>query len=242
MENKNFYSNINEYYDFIFKANQNQVDFINSFTSPMGNILDVGCGTGSLAIKLSSSDRKVSAIDFDPKMIERALEKKIDSNVSFEQMDMLEISDGFKNDKFDTIYCFGNTLAHLTSLSKISSFCKSSYNLLGKGGNLLIQVVNFDKVLANNISSLPLIDNENVKFERYYSLEKSNGLIEFKTKLTSKSNTDELNNSIKLYPIKKDELKDILEDIGFLNIEFYSNFKKNNWSIDGMPTIIKCTK
>lgn len=87
-----------------------------------------------------------------------------------------------------------------------------------------------------------MIDNENVKFERYYSLEKSNGLIEFKTKLTSKSNTDELNNSIKLYPIKKDELKDILEDIGFLNIEFYSNFKKNNWSIDGMPTIIKCTK
>ena len=238
--NDDFYSNINEYYDFIFKTNKAQVDFVKSFTPSNGNVIDIGCGTGSLAIELSMEMQVVVGVDFDSKMIKRANEKRDGNNVSFRQMDMLKVADHYSD--FNTISCFGNTLAHLTSLKKINDFCNVAHSTLAKGGSLLIQIVNFDKVLANNISSLPLIDNEKIRFERYYKLDTASGLIEFDTRLTSKNKEEQLDNSIKLYPLKKEELENILINLGFTEIEFFSNFKKDSWSLDGMPTIVKCVK
>jgi|LGVF01.1.fsa_nt_gb 2-polyprenyl-3-methyl-5-hydroxy-6-metoxy-1,4-benzoquinol methylase len=237
-----FYSEINEYYDFVFKTNQAQVDFVNSFAKENSSILEIGCGTGSLALKLASKTREIEAIDFDVKMVEKAKEKNNPNSINFQQMDMLDIQTEFSEKKFNVVSCFGNTLVHLTSLNSIKDFCNAAFNVLDKKGSLLIQTVNYDKILDENISSLPLIDNEEVKFERRYNFNTNTGLIEFSTSLFSKSTKEEINNSIDLFPLRKSELEAILKDIGFNEIEFYGNFKKTEWSKESMPTIVKCSR
>lgn len=237
-----FYSEINEYYDFVFKTNQTQVDFVNSFIDDEISLLEVGCGTGSLALKLALENRKIEAIDFDGKMIKKAKEKNNDSSIVFQQMNMLDISEEFSKKNFELVSCFGNTIVHLSSLEAIKIFCKSAFEVLKSNGVLLIQIVNYDRIIDEKVTSLPIIDNEDVFFERKYNFNLQSGLIEFSTVLKSKTNKEEFSNMIELYPLRKSELEIILNDVGFSDIEFFGGFKKEKWSKESFPTIVKCKK
>ncbi|MBN2547176.1 MAG: class I SAM-dependent methyltransferase, partial [Spirochaetes bacterium] len=163
-----FYTNISNYYDHIFPFDIEQFDFIKSFIiiKKKQNILETGCGTGHLSVKLAEIGLNVHAIDSDQEMINMAEKnKKINFKYPiFKKMDMRSIKYKFSHDFFDLIFCFGNTLPHLTDKEDISAFIKSSHVLLKKKGILLIQVLNYEYILNKNINKLPLIENDEIIF------------------------------------------------------------------------------
>ena len=65
------------------------------------SVLDVATGTGSLAIALSSTAKKVVGIDLSPKMLEVAKRKRHTNNLSFLQMDASKMN--FQDDEFDIV-------------------------------------------------------------------------------------------------------------------------------------------
>ncbi len=70
--------------------------------NPIGkSVLDVATGTGSLAIALSSSAKKVVGIDLSSKMLNVAQKKKANSNLSFLQMDASNMA--FQDNEFDVV-------------------------------------------------------------------------------------------------------------------------------------------
>ena len=212
-----FYNQIAEKYDFIFPLSPAHKTF---FASELHGktILDVGAATGNLTAYLSSQGYEVTAIDLSERLIAKAAEK----GVIVQQRNMLAIDE---LPTFDNIVCIGNTLPHLDSKTSVQLFLQRAYGQLTQGGKLVLQLVNFQKYFAQQqgdyLGNLPLIENDKVKFERYYYLNEE-GKIRFKTILDDTIKNEEL-----LQPIFADQLTEWLTQIGFQAINLYGNFKKD---------------
>ena len=228
-----FYNQIAEKYDFIFPLSPAHKTF---FASELHGktILDVGAATGNLTAYLSSQGYEVTAIDLSERLIAKAAEK----GVIVQQLNMLAIDE---LPTFDNIVCIGNTLPHLDSKTSVQLFLQKAYGQLTQGGKLVLQLVNFQKYFAQQqgdyLGNLPLIENDKVKFERYYYL-KAEGKIRFKTILDDTIKNEEL-----LQPIFADQLTQWLTQIGFQAINLYGNFKKDPFDKEkSMALIVTAVK
>lgn len=228
-----FYNQIAEKYDFIFPLSPAHKTF---FASELHGktILDVGAATGNLTAYLSSQGYEVTAIDLSERLIAKAAEK----GVTVQQLNMLAIDE---LPMFDNIVCIGNTLPHLDSKTSVQLFLQKANGQLTQGGKLVLQLVNFQKYFAQQqgdyLGNLPLIENDKVKFERYYYLNEE-GKIRFKTILDDTIKNEEL-----LQPIFADQLTEWLTQIGFQAINLYGNFKKDPFDKEkSMALIVTAVK
>jgi len=235
-----FYQQIAPYYHHIFKININQVDFIKS-KLPLkdATIIDVGCGIGTLSFELMHYYKNVIGIDMDAEMIRVALDKNNSKTIQFQQISMLKLDTFIDEYSLDGIICFGNTLVHLNSLDEIANFLQQSKTILKSNGKLLLQIVNYDKIIERNIKQLPLIENDEIIFERNYHYRKSENKIDFNTLLTVKSTQEIIENRIELLPLLKKELALLLNKAGFDNCNYYGNFNSEPYTINSPALIIE---
>jgi len=235
-----FYTEISKYYDYIFPTGKAQLQFIKKIVGEAPkNILDVACGSGGYAKSLNDSGHQVTAIDLDPKMVQAL--KARDTGIDARVLNMLDIE--VLNKTFDLIFCIGNSVVHLNNNEEIYEFLKSCKNSLNENGHLLIQVVNYDRVLAQDVKQLPTIENDDVPlvFERYYDYLPEQHKINFRTILKVNENT--LENSVLLHPIKSTEFVGLLEELGFQDIQLYGSFNQEAYDpMVSFPLIIVAKK
>jgi cyclopropane fatty-acyl-phospholipid synthase-like methyltransferase len=239
-----FYKSIAEVYNKIFPLNPGQVNFTNRAFSQTGdlNLLDIGCGTGSLTLALSATFKKVVGIDLNEAMLEKARRMANEkTNLEFILLDMLEIDRHFYPQTFDGIVCYGNTLVHLSSLDQISFFFKKCQRLLTPGGKLLIQIINYDRILDKRINSLPTLENNDIQFIRDYYYNAGKHLIDFETILTIKDTNQVIINRVPLFPVRKSEIETALLDAGFSKLNFFGNFKGEALGTDSIPMVIEAS-
>lgn len=237
-----FYEDIAEHYDHIFPFSKTQIDFVRgSLKRPYDKkkILDVGCGTGDLSIALSKEGFDVTGIDSDQTMVQIALDRKTDNPVVFEQMDMKDIARHYNSSTFDAVLCFGNTLVHLADIREIEKLCRDTRSILKQNGRFLIQILNYNHIIDHKIRSLPIIDNEFVRFERTYDYNSRKNVLSFKTTLTVKETSKKIVNNIFLFPVRKDELYLSLRNNGFSNISFFGDFDRNALKPDSLPLVVE---
>lgn len=240
-----FYTSIANYYEHIFPANPAQIEFLRKVLPYNGaKILDVGCAIGDLTYALNQFGFPVWAFDSDNKMVEIALQKKPEEAIFpvFQQLDMKLIDEHYPEDFFDTIICFGNTLVHLLNDDDILKFLNAAYKVLLPGGKLTIQILNYSNILSNKIQSLPLIENDKIKFERFYEFNGDSDLIDFITKLTIKADGNIINNKLPLYAIEKEKLDNLVASAGFIELEYFGSFKHEPLTDSSLPLIIVCKK
>ncbi|HEX5742791.1 MAG TPA: class I SAM-dependent methyltransferase [Flavobacteriaceae bacterium] len=238
----NFYQSIAPYYHHIFKINQDQVHFVQQkIIDKSSYLLDVGCGIGTLSFELSHYYTQITGIDLDAEMIQYALnqqDRKLNS-LQFHQLSMLALNQKFDKNSFDGIICFGNTLVHLNSLDQVMDFLKQAKSILKSDGKLLIQLVNYDRILSKQIKELPLIENDEILFERKYHYNTETNSIDFNTLLTVKSTHQQIKNSVVLLPILKSALEQLLKKAGFQNSNFFGNFKGEMYDLDSPALIVE---
>jgi glycine/sarcosine N-methyltransferase len=217
-----FYEEIAPYYDQIFPLQKSQVEFVKNIFHQPGEIklLEVGCGIGLLSFALVNPHIKITAFDLDEGMLKEALNsmKKLSITVEsleFLHLNMLEIGTRLKNATYDGVLCFGNTLVHLSSKENVLSFFAQSKEVLKPCGTFMFQLLNYDRLLDQKISSLPLIDNDTISFERCYSYPSNVATIDFKTTLTIKKNNQKIEHTIPLFPLRKKDIESLLAQAGF---------------------------
>lgn len=240
-----FYTAIAKYYQHIFPANPEQIRFLSSVLPYNGaKVLDVGCATGDLSFALVRFGFPTWAFDFDAEMIDIAKNAKQEDTLFpvFEQLDMRLLGQHYPESFFNTVICFGNTLAHLLTEDDILKFFQAVYKVLSKEGKFTIQILNYNYIFGNQIKLLPLIDNQHITFERTYEFNEGAELIDFNTKLTVKSTGQEILNSVKLYAVRQNKLQELLEESGFAAIEFFGGFKAEPFSENSLPMIVTCQK
>lgn len=240
-----FYSSIASYYQHIFPFNPDQIEFLKQVLPYNGaKVLDVGCGVGDLSFALTHFGFPTWAFDFDSQMIQIAQKSKGEESMFpvFEQLDMRFIDDRYPESYFDTVICFGNTLVHLLSEADIRKFIQAAFKVLSPEGKLTIQILNYQHILDHQVNTLPLIDNEHIRFERKYRFTSGEELIDFDTKLTVKSTGQEISNTLKLYPIRQNKLLELLKEAGFADPEFFGSFRSEPLTDTSLPLVLICTK
>lgn len=234
-----FYDSIVSVYDSIFPLNQQQVTFTEQCLKgdATKHLLDVGCGTGSLCLALAQKPYQLTGIDLDAAMIAKAQEKNQHKNVRFQVLDMLKIGTHFQAHRFDVILCYGNTLVHLPDKKSVLDFFIQVRQLLKPGGTFLIQLINYDRILEQQLSGLPTIETDHLAFERKYTFYPDRQKILFRTLLSWKNSDRMLENSQWLLPLRKVDVEELLEKAQFKKPQFYGSFKCAPWTMDAIPCI-----
>ncbi|MBM7615222.1 class I SAM-dependent methyltransferase [Alkaliphilus hydrothermalis] len=240
-----FYEEFNKYYDYIFPTGKPQLQFI-SKRALGSKVLDIACGTGNYSIPLAEQGLDVSAVDLDEGMI-RALRQKAEAKgvtIKAATGDMKLLKEYFQEGGFQTIFCIGNSLVHLTSIDEIQQVLQDIYSLLEEEGILVLQIVNYDRILKYNVDHLPTIDNEDVgvSLVRKYDYNPVEHLVYFNTELIFQEQQMKFQNSVSLYPLKSEELQQMLKKAGFKIEEQYGSFKEDCYNEEAYANIIVARK
>lgn len=235
-----FYKSISTFYDSIFPPNRKQLELIESIKKIKKDetILDIGCATGNLTTFLSEKSNSVTGIDLDNDLLNIAREKS--SNIDFRHLNMLKLLSFYAPSTVDRIVSFGNTLVHLPNRELVIDFFSIVYSLLKPGGTFTVQIINYDRIMDNNIKGLPTIDNDKITFKRDYLLHES--YVDFNTILTIKENGQIIENSIALLNLRKKEINSYLTKTGFNEIRYYGDLMGGELTVDSIPLIFSCKK
>lgn len=215
-----FYRQLSQYYDEVFPVGDEEMRFVGGFLKGRKRILDMGCGTGNKTVILAG-DAETVGFDANPGMIDTAARDNAKPNIRYLVLDMLAMEKEFQPASFDAALCLGNTLAHLTRPNDLTEFLRQTRRVLEAGGECIFQILNYDRILDNNVSTLPLIDTKHVLFHRSY--EWRSGAMHFVTELEVKDGGT-YHNDIVLHPIRKQELADALELTGFIRPEYFGSY------------------
>ncbi len=239
-----FYTSIAKYYSEIFPYNPVQLNFVKSRAGELTGkqILDIGCATGELSYELARTGGNVFGIDLNDDLLNQAKSNKIHPNLHFQKGNMLELKKDFHEKTFDVVLCFGNTLVHLNNLDEIRQILQGVYWVLKPHGLFLIQILNYDYILDEPVSQLPMIDTENIKFIRKYEFNNESIHVNFKTELILKKENEMISNATMLLPLKSNYLKKSLVQVGFKEIEFFSSFKLEPFGGKHLPSVVSCKK
>jgi glycine/sarcosine N-methyltransferase len=231
-----FYSEISQAYDQIFPFNADKFSFLSEDLSASGSVLDVACATGGYSKNFFEKGFSVTGIDLDSPMIELA--KMRYAGISFLAMNMLDI-DTIEGD-FNCIFCIGNSLVHLPDIESVELFLQKAFHKLSELGFLKLQIINYDRIVHNRITSLPTIKGKNFTFTRNYRLVKNDRYVEFNTILTQGKKV--MKNSVRLLTLRKLELTNLLKKAGFTAINHFGSFQSTQFIDDSIPLIITAQK
>lgn len=236
-----FYDEMSSVYDSVFPENEKKIHFLSSKMNKQGTTLDIACGVGTDLRLLEKEGYRVMGLDLDADMIKEALKKSNNSmSEQYTVGSMLDLNQYYDKESFSNVLCTGNSMVHLPRKVDITEFIGEVYQVLQKGGTFIMQIINFDRILEDQVTSLPTIHNEEegIIFERIY--EHTPDKIRFVGRITTPHKRAE--NVVELLPLKKDELEEMLVNQGFTVEASYSNFGGTPYSSEGYATIIVASK
>lgn len=228
-----FYMILSRYYDDLFPPNQKQIRFLMEHSPVQGKILDVGAGTGAYAAALAAKGAVVEALEIGsmvPYLMKTAEKKGFTAlEMGMEQIHVL------KTDSYGLITCIGNTLVHLESTNQVTAFLQKCKQLLLPGGQLIIQIVNYDRIIAKSQTELPVITvpDQQLTLNRSYVIGEES--VQFITKL----NAGEMQwvSETRLLALRQQDLAQCLKAAGFEAFYFYGDFEGAAWELSSPATV-----
>ncbi|MDO9628277.1 MAG: class I SAM-dependent methyltransferase [Acholeplasmataceae bacterium] len=209
------YHHFSEFYNQLFPFDPQIKDFIRGFIKPSQLAIDLGSGTGRLTKLISDFGMDVIGIDLDETMVDKA--RKYYPEINFRVGDMVEVLKEEK--KYDLMTCFGNTLVHLNHL-QLKTFFKETKEKLSSQGYMIVQVLNYIKILKEKPKELKELEYNDLILNRYYDYKEKNIL--FTTKI-SIGNQESIG-STTLYPYTIESFLSLFKELG-LKSQFFGDLK-----------------
>jgi len=103
-------------------------------------LLDISCGTGSMAVRLAQRGWQVSAVDLSPHMVARAQQKARELGVQL-QVETGDMTSYRGHGAYAAVINLLDGLNYLLETDAIAAFLNNAYHLLQEGGHLLLDVV-----------------------------------------------------------------------------------------------------
>lgn len=123
--------------------------------APSRRVVDLGCGEGHHARFLAQRGYEVVGIDASEPTLDRAQAESIPGGVQFILTDLGAVERSVHG-QFGAALCLGNTLAHLLSPESVSRMLIGLRRRLQPGAPLLLHGLNYDRILDQQIRSLPV--------------------------------------------------------------------------------------
>lgn len=241
------YSRFSELYDLLtFDINykkyaKNIMKFIENEKIEEPSILEIGCGTGNLTQELAKEGFSILALDNSLDMLNIAFPKLIElENVNLIIQDMYTFNYGIYG--FDVIVSLLDVINYITDEKKLVLLFKNIYDGLNEGGLFIFDINSKNKLLDVLGNNTYVYEKENV----FYTWENTmvDNLVYFDLNFFVKTN--ENYERFKETQIERyysiDFIKNMLEEIGFINIEFIDEDTGFNINDETQRILIKSQK
>jgi glycine/sarcosine N-methyltransferase len=180
------------------------------------NALDAGCGSGLHTLALCALGLSATGVDLSAAMIKKAQENANrfgSGEVSFHQTSFAQLS-GHIAERFDALFCLGNSLAHCLTQDELISALKSFHHLCNTGGMSVVQLLNYKKILDEKERFVAINRFSHKEYIRFYDF--VDPMLNFNIlKIDLEKQTHALQTTT-LYPYTLGDLKPALVSCGFV--------------------------
>ena len=184
--------------------------------------LDAGSGSGFHSVLLSQLGVDVLGVDVSSEMLRLAEEHARAHNLHLRtlQGSFENLGDLIK-ERFAAVFAMGNSLAHLLSAAALEKALQNFATLLDPHGMLIIQILNYERIVARREH----VQNEKragtKTFVRSYDFDDTGILFNILTREQKDEASEERIQMVRLRPVVRAELVTLLERIGFTEINAY---------------------
>jgi glycine/sarcosine N-methyltransferase len=195
--------------------------------APERSVVDIGCGTGEHAAWFAQHGVRAVGVDSSASMLEKAREHEARGHGRFVAGDALDLGAALGSEPpFGLAICLGNMLPHVLEEEELRQFLGGVRGALLPGGALLLQILNYERILEGGVRSLPVNfapgdhEGEEIVLIRLLRPHSPTRIHFFPTTLTLDDTTDPpvvVRNSrrVELRPWRAAEVGGALEALGF---------------------------
>jgi len=202
-------------------------------------VTDVGCGTGLHAIALAQLGLSVTAVDPAPAMLRAAAENAKANGVELTllQVPMQSLHRSLSQEQ-DAVFCLGNTLPHLLNKRSLYAGLKSAHRSLRRGGALVLQLLNYQQVLAKKQRIVQVSRAGETLFVRFYDF--LDNAVRFNVLIAETGAVPPSHRliSTRLRPYGQAQLKAALRDCGFSSLECYGALSQQPYQPAGANLVL----
>jgi 2-polyprenyl-3-methyl-5-hydroxy-6-metoxy-1,4-benzoquinol methylase len=120
-------------------------------------VVDIGCGTGNHALRLSKLGYQVTGVDLSPTMLKIAKTKDKKAKIRFIQGDMKKLEKVIpKGQRFDAAICLGQVFSHLMTDKDVQTFFSRLHKILKQNGLFVFSARNAKKINEEYLNKLRL--------------------------------------------------------------------------------------
>jgi glycine/sarcosine N-methyltransferase len=229
------YRDLAALYSLLFPLNDRQRDFFEHLlrSGPAVSVLDVGCGTGEHLSWFSARGLRSHGLEPDEAMFRELRRRRWPGPAPTLLQAGVEALPGAVVEKTDLVLCLGNTLPHLPDRAAAGRAVRGMAAALSPRGRLVIQTVNFDRILDEGRAVFPVIeralpDGGRVAFFREYDLKGAPERIQFRTRLETPAG--EQRAEWPLVPLRRDEIVRCLEEAGLTAVQDFGDYNDTPFS------------
>jgi glycine/sarcosine N-methyltransferase len=207
-------------------------------------VLDLGCGTGGHAIHFARQGLEVVGADPSRALLRQAETQAAGvSGVRFVAAGFGELVAKHLG-PFDAVTCLGNTLPHILTRDGLRSALADIAAVLRPGGALIIQQLNYDRIMARRQRFLGVSSGQQPGsgkeelFFRFYDF--GDDLLGFNMVTFQRGDNgwEFSTYSTPLRPILLEELSATLSGAGFVGIELYGDYQRGAFDIGSSNDLI----
>lgn len=191
-------------------------------------VLDLGCGTGHHSQLFADFGAQVTALDPSEAMLQRARSLPGRDNINFMLGGFAELPT--LNSEFDMIAILGNSLAYAHDYHDLLAILHNCHSLLDTEGQLAVQLVNYQAVIAEESIWLPLINRQSGEkeylFLREYRVREDKVEFTLLSLLREAGKWQRFVERSKHYPVTKEVLESALVASGFSDLQFFGNYQR----------------
>jgi SAM-dependent methyltransferase len=212
--------------------------------------LDLACGTGQHALGLQRAGYDVVGADPSEALIARAREHAHAAGqpVRYYRAGFGQVAD-LGLEPLDAITCLGNSLPHAITVDGMNAALSDMARALAPGGLLLLQMRNFDAVLAQKqrfmAPQVHRAGDEEFVFWRFYDWGADGAPLRFNMVRLQRRGDGAWSSrvdSTSLYPWRAQELEPLLREAGFQPPQHYGNLAGEPFDGEGSSDLVLVTQ
>ena len=220
------YETFSYYYDSLMDESfyDDYANFINNHIKEYHHVLELGCGSGELALRIANHCDEYIASDYSSSMLEVFSNKiSLNSNIKLKNIDMIHFE---SISYFDLIICACDSINYILNKKDVFKVFKNVYQALLNDGYFIFDVDSLYKtdIILNNYHEYD--DDDEFNFDWTCKLKSSGNIvhnIHIKDKVNDIS-VDEVHHQI-TYPIN--DYVEMLKNVGFKDISYYYDFDES---------------
>ena len=230
------YRELAKYYSLLFPLNDRQRGFFEHLLhdGPANSVVDVGCGTGEHLSWFSARHFRSYGLEPNADMFQELQHRRWPGPPPTLVPRGADALPGTVGESVDLVLCLGNTLPHLLDRAAVLRAVRGMTEALSPRGRIVLQTVNFDRVLDERRATFPVIERilpdggGRIAFFREYDWDALPGRLLFKTRLETP--VGERQAAWPLLPLRREEVVHCVGEAGLFDIQVLGDYDRSPFS------------